>query len=46
MLAQLPHALRGTLAAVLIGLSTLVLTLLMLPPALLKLLVSAPSVRR
>ena len=38
MLALLPPSLRGFLAGVVLGLSTLLLTLLMMPPALLKLL--------
>ena len=41
MLARLPPALRGVLTGLTLGLNTLVLTLCMVPPALLKLLVPA-----
>jgi len=46
MLARLPPALRGVLTGLTLGLNTLVLTLCMLPPALLKLLVPVEAVRR
>ncbi len=46
MLSRLPHALRGVVTATLLGLNTLVLTVLMLPPALLKLVVPSVAVRR
>jgi 1-acyl-sn-glycerol-3-phosphate acyltransferase len=46
MLAHLPPALRGFLAGVLLAVTTTVLTLLMMPPALLKLLRPPLAVRR
>jgi 1-acyl-sn-glycerol-3-phosphate acyltransferase len=46
MLSRLPHALRGVVTATLLGLNTLVLTALMMPPALLKLIVPSVAVRR
>ena len=45
MLTRLPHALRGTLTSIAIGANTLVVFLLMVAPALVKLLVPAPVVR-
>ena len=46
MLARLPAALRGALTGLTLGLNTLILTLCMLPPALLKLALPVESVRR
>lgn len=46
MLARLPFALRGALTGVTLGLNTLLVTLSMVPPALLKLLVPVEAVRR
>ena len=46
MLASLPPALRGAIVGALLGLSTLVLTLLMMPPALLKALRPPLPLRR
>jgi 1-acyl-sn-glycerol-3-phosphate acyltransferase len=46
MLAPLPAALRGLLTGTWLGISTLTLTLLMMPLALLKLLLPAQGVRR
>jgi 1-acyl-sn-glycerol-3-phosphate acyltransferase len=46
MLSRLPHALRGVITATLLGLNTLVLTVLMMPPALLKLVIPSVAVRR
>jgi 1-acyl-sn-glycerol-3-phosphate acyltransferase len=46
MLARLPPTLRGVLTGLALGLSTLLLTLCMVPPALLKLLVPLHGVRR
>ncbi len=46
MLARLPPALRGVLTGLALGLNTLVLTLCMVPPALLKLLVPNQGVHR
>jgi len=46
MLAYLPAALRGVLTGVTLGLNTLVLTLCMLPLALLKLVLPLEAVRR
>ena len=46
MLARLPPALRGVLTGLTLGLNTLLLTLCMVPPALLKLLVPVDGVRR
>ena len=46
ILARLPAALRGVLTGLTLGLNTLFITLLMVPPALLKLLVPALPVRR
>ena len=46
MLASLPHALRGALTGLTLGLNTLVIALSLVPPALLKLLVPLPAVRR
>ena len=46
MLARLPTALRGVLTGLTLGLNTLLLTLCMVPPALLKLLVPVDGVRR
>ena len=46
MLSLLPPALRGALTGFVLVLNTLLLTLLMVPPALLKLLVSAEGLRR
>ena len=46
MLARLPAALRGALCAVTLGLNTLLVTVGMVPPALLKLLLPLPAVRR
>lgn len=40
------HALRGIVTGFVLGLNTLVVALSLLPPALLKLLVPAPAVRR
>ncbi|SPE34557.1 putative acytransferase [Burkholderiales bacterium] len=45
MLARLPAALRGVLTGLTLGLDTIVVSLLMVPPALLKLLVPADVVR-
>ncbi len=46
MLARLPAALRGALTALALGLNTLLVTISLVPPALLKLLVPASTVRR
>jgi 1-acyl-sn-glycerol-3-phosphate acyltransferase len=46
MLNRLPAALRGTLTATLLGLNTVLISLCLVPPALVKLLVPAKSVRR
>jgi 1-acyl-sn-glycerol-3-phosphate acyltransferase len=46
MLASLPAAVRGGLTGFALGLNTLVVALCMVPPALLKLIVPAESVRR
>ena len=46
MLVSLPAALRGVLTGFTLGLNTLIVTLLMVAPALLKLLVPAATVRR
>ena len=46
MLARLPAALRGTLTALTLGLNTLLVTLSLVLPALLKLLLPLPAVRR
>jgi 1-acyl-sn-glycerol-3-phosphate acyltransferase len=46
MLARLPASVRGAVTGLLLGLNTLILTVAMLPLALLKLLVQAPAVRR
>ena len=46
MLSRLPPALRAVACSCLLALSTPILTLLMMPPALLKLLVPAQGVRR
>ena len=46
MLARLPFALRGALTGLTLGLNTLLLTLSMVPLALLKLLVPVDAVRR
>ena len=46
MLSSLPAALRGVLTGLTLGLNTVVLTLLMVPPALVKLLLPAEGVRR
>ena len=46
MLSHLPAALRGVLTGLTLGLNTLLITLLMVPPALLKLLVPVAAVRR
>jgi len=46
MLSHLPAPLRGGLTGLLLGLNTLVLTLCMMPPALLKLLLPVEGVRR
>lgn len=46
MLASLPEALRGVLTGLALGLNTVVISLCLVPPALLKLLVPVPAVRR
>jgi len=46
MLAHLPPALRGSLTGLTLVLNTLLVSLSMVPPALLKLLVPVPAVRR
>jgi 1-acyl-sn-glycerol-3-phosphate acyltransferase len=46
MFARLPAALRGGLTGLILGLSTFILTLCMVPPALIKLLVPIVAVRR
>ena len=46
MLARLPAALRGALTGFTLGLNTLLVSLSLVPPALLKLLVPVPAVRR
>lgn len=46
MLSSLPHAVRGLLAGALLACSTLLLTLLMMPPALVKLLRPPLPLRR
>jgi len=46
MLKRLPAALRGSLTGLTLGLNTLIVSALMVPPALLKLLVPAVAVRR
>ena len=46
MLARLPAPLRGVLTGSLLGLNTLLITLSLLPPALVKLLVPVAAVRR
>ena len=46
MLARLPPALRGVLTGIALALNTVIGTLLMLPPALVKLLVPATAVHR
>ncbi|MBI5716829.1 MAG: acyltransferase [Burkholderiales bacterium] len=46
MPARLPDALRGVLTGSVLGLNTLIVALSLVPPALLKLLVPVPAVRR
>ncbi len=46
MLANLPHALRGVLTALTLCLSTVLITLTLVPPALIKLLIPGDAVRR
>lgn len=46
MLPLLPHALRGCLTGLLLGLSTLFFTLMMVPPAVFKLVLPAGGARR
>lgn len=46
MLSRLPHALRGVITAVLLGLNTVLVAAVMVPPALVKLLVPVEAVRR
>jgi 1-acyl-sn-glycerol-3-phosphate acyltransferase len=46
MLSRLPAPLRGILTATLLGLNTVIISLCLVPPALLKLLVRAQAVRR
>jgi len=46
MLSRLPPALRGALTGITLALNTVVLTLCMVPPALLKLIVPVDAVRR
>ena len=46
ILARLPAALRGTLTSFTLGLNTLLVAASLVPPALLKLLVPLPAVRR
>ena len=46
MLANLPAALRGGLTGLILGVNTVLLTLCMMPPALLKLLLPLEGVRR
>lgn len=46
MLSRLPHALRGVITAVLLGLNTVLVAAAMVPPALVKLLVPVEAVRR
>jgi hypothetical protein len=45
MLSFLPAGLRGALAGLALGLNTLIFTLLMVPPALVKLVLPLPGVR-
>lgn len=46
MLSRLPHALRGVVTALLLGLNTLLVAASLVPPALVKLLVPVEAVRR
>jgi 1-acyl-sn-glycerol-3-phosphate acyltransferase len=46
MLSRLPAPLRGVLTATILGLNTLIISLSLVPPALVKLLVPAQAVRR
>jgi len=46
ILSHLPRALRGALTGITLGLNTLLVTLSLVPPALLKLIVPSPVVRR
>ena len=46
MLAHLPAAVRGILTSLVLGLNTLLVALSLVPPALLKLLLPTPGVRR